>query len=316
MLAAAPENIPIIDLSHAFGGGAGARRDIAEQIDRACRDIGFFQITGHGVAPELVADLRRVGFGFFDLPEAEKLDYEAGLDSNFAGYVRDEALSYRRGDASPPDLKESYTAYPPGRGSDVPWTVPVPGFEGAMTAYFLAMDGLAAEMMRLFAIGLGLPERYFDPTIDQSLSALRVLHYPRLVHEPRPGQLRAGAHTDFGSLTLLLTDDAPGGLQVLAKSGAWIDVPHVPGGFVVNIGDLMAQWTNDRWVSTMHRVVTPAVGSASRRLSAAFFHQPNDDALITPLPTCKQEGEPDRYPPVTSGDHLRLKVRLQREMAA
>ena len=145
---------------------------------------------------------------------------------------------------------------------------------------------------------------------------MRALYYPALDKEPLPGQFRAGAHTDFGSFTMLMTDDAPGGLEVLHRNGSWMKVPHVPGALVVNIGDLMAQWTNDRWVSTMHRVVTPPVGPDTSRLSIVYFHQPNYDALIETLPTCCDADNPSRYDPVTSGQHLMRKVQLQREMAS
>jgi isopenicillin N synthase-like dioxygenase len=312
----ATERIPTIDLAAALRGDWDARRQAARQIDWACREIGFFLITGHGVDDGLIAALRRVGSAFFDLPADRKLAYEAGGNDNYAGYVGREALSYSLGNVSPPDLKESYTVYPPDRPDEManPWPIEVDDFRNVVTQYFAAVDGLAAEVMRLFALGLGLPENYFDAMLDHSLSALRLLFYPPITQEPEPGQLRAGAHSDFGSLTILLTDAALGGLQVLSKSGAWIDVPYVPGAFVLNIGDLMERWTNDRWVSTLHRVVAPPVGPGSRRLSAAFFHQPNDEVLVTPLPGCLEEGEPALYPAVTSGDHLRLKVRLQREM--
>ena len=122
-----------------------------------------------------------------------------------------------------------------------------------------------------------------------------------------PGQLRAGAHSDYGSLTILKAEANPGGLQVYNKAGEWVDVPIVPDCFVVNIGDLMARWTNDRWVSTLHRVINPPREHAlgSRRQSLVFFHNPNYDADISCLPTCIAAGEPPRYPATTSGEHLR-----------
>ncbi len=127
---------------------------------------------------------------------------------------------------------------------------------------------------------------------------------------PLPGQLRAGAHSDYGSLTILLPEAAPGGLEILAPDGAWRPVPAIPGAFIVNIGDLMARWTNDRWVSTVHRVVNPpadALGSV-RRQSLAFFHQPNYDALIECIPGCAGPGRPVRHAPITSGNHRLMKV--------
>jgi isopenicillin N synthase-like dioxygenase len=136
---------------------------------------------------------------------------------------------------------------------------------------------------------------------------LRVRNYPAPQTAPEPGQLRAGAHSDYGSLTILKTEDRPGGLQVCNAAADWVDVPVVDGAFIVNIGDLMARWTNDRWVSTLHRVVNPPPSRAaeSRRQSLVFFHNPNYDALIECLPTCRDPAHPPRYEATTSGEHLR-----------
>ncbi|WP_244425425.1 2OG-Fe(II) oxygenase family protein [Pseudaminobacter salicylatoxidans] len=130
--------------------------------------------------------------------------------------------------------------------------------------------------MRLFAVALKLPEDYFERFIDAPISALRALNYPEQTVPPKPGQLRAGAHTDYGSLTILLPQEGSKGLELITPGGNWTPVPPVPGAFVINIGDLMALWTNDRWVSTMHRVVNPSPedGGMDRRQSLAFFHQP------------------------------------------
>jgi isopenicillin N synthase-like dioxygenase len=156
-----------------------------------------------------------------------------------------------------------------------------------------------------------LPEDYFEPAIDRHITNLCLNYYPPRRTPPLPGQLRRGAHTDYGSLTILHQDDAPGGLQVRV-SDDWADVPHIPGSYVINIGDLMARWTNDRWVSTVHRVINPAAADAGReRLSIPFFHQPNHDALIECLPSCATEARPPRYAPVTSGEWVRRQTRRQ-----
>ena len=165
------------------------------------------------------------------------------------------------------------------------------------------MGDLAATLMRLFALGLGLPEHHFEASIGRHISRLRVRNYPAPAVPPQPGQIRAGAHSDYGSLTILATEDKPGGLQVCNAAGQWVDVPIVPGCFIINIGDLMARWTNDSWVSTLHRVVNPPVEQAagSRRQSLVFFHNPDYDAVIENLVA----GQPARYAPTTSGEHLR-----------
>ena len=321
--------IPVIDVSAWLAGDSAAENTPAE-IDSICRDHGFFVITGHGIEAQLISDVRAACISFFSLPEEVKAAYQPP-PGEYVGYLRQEALSYSRGDASPPDLKETYTCNRMDVPADDPyfhtpesrpffspnvWPGEVAGFSKAWIDYYRTADTLAVRMMGLMAVALGLPQDQFDPYVDRSISSMRALYYPALDKEPLPGQFRAGAHTDFGSFTMLMTDDAPGGLEVLHRNGSWMKVPHVPGALVVNIGDLMAQWTNDRWVSTMHRVVTPPVGPDTSRLSIVYFHQPNYDALIETLPTCCDAGNPSRYDPVTSGQHLMRKVQLQREMAS
>jgi isopenicillin N synthase-like dioxygenase len=163
--------------------------------------------------------------------------------------------------------------------------------------------------MRVFALALDLDEDYFDKTIDRNISMMRVLRYPKQTSEPLPGQLRAGAHSDYGSMTILRKELMDGGLQVKNKVGEWVNVPVVEGTFIVNIGDLMQQWTNDQWSSTVHRVVNPPLDSEENkdRLSIVFFHQPNYDAVIECLPSCTNAAHPAKYEPITSGDHLRSK---------
>ena len=161
--------------------------------------------------------------------------------------------------------------------------------------------------MRLFALGLGLDEHWFDDKIDRHMTNLTVSNYPEPKQAVSSRQMRAGPHTDYGSLTILRAEDKPGGLEVHTPQGTWERVPILPGTLLVNLGDLMAQWTNDEWVSTLHRVVAPPVEQAadSRRVSLTFFHQPNHDALIECIPTCRREAP--KYAPITSGAHLEAK---------
>jgi isopenicillin N synthase-like dioxygenase len=169
------------------------------------------------------------------------------------------------------------------------------------------MGQLAQTLMRIFALALNLDEAFFDNRIDRHISRLRVRNYPAQKAPPVPGQIRAGAHSDYGSLTILAAENKPGGLQVCNAEGEWVDVPVIPGCYIINIGDLMARWTNDAWVSTLHRVVNPPVdaGEDSRRQSLVFFHNPNYDTNIACLPTCLAAGEEPRYSTITSGDYLR-----------
>jgi isopenicillin N synthase-like dioxygenase len=192
------------------------------------------------------------------------------------------------------------------------WPASLPGFEAAMRAQYDAMASLVERLMSMMAVGLGLPADFFVPSIDRHTSALRVLHYPDLAGRGlEPGQLRAGAHSDYGTLTLLRQDDAPGGLEVRGVDGEWHPVPAVEGAYVVNVGDALERWTNDAWRSTVHRVVVPptdAVGSTERQ-SMAFFHNANWDARLECIPTCVAPGDVPRYEPITAGRHLMDKFR-------
>ena len=184
---------------------------------------------------------------------------------------------------------------------------PIGGWRPRVQAYFDATLAAARRLHTAFAIDLGLAEDFFDDKIDRHISMFRVLSYPPQTEAPLPGQLRAGAHSDYGSLTIVLPDDK--GLQVFNKAGQWVDVPQVEGGLVVNIADLMMQWTNDQWVSTLHRVSNPPleVAQTNRRQSLVFFHQPNYDAMVECLPSCLAPGEKPKYAPISSGDHLTSK---------
>jgi len=318
--------IPIIDISPALNGDAAERAAVAAAIDRACRSIGFLVIAGHGVDPALIGAMERVTRDFFDRPAAEKRRFVSPDPAVFRGYHALETNSLARSldvKAAPPDLFERFSIGPvPADAADPYYRMPgarasfaaniwpdIEGFDVIWLSYFRAMEDLACRMMRLFALALDLEETWFDGKIDRHISTMVANHYPEQTTPPLPGQMRAGAHTDYGSLTILKTEPKPGGLEVRMADGTWFAAPVVPGTFIINIGDLMAQWTNDRWVSTLHRVVNPPREAAggNRRLSIVFFHQPNYDTLIETLPG----DQPTRYAPVTSGDHLHAKVMKQ-----
>jgi isopenicillin N synthase-like dioxygenase len=316
-------SVPVIDLIPFRSGDEGQRRAVAEEVGRACRDIGFLIVSGHGVPDTLIEDCYRTSKEFFALPLAEKTAVERPAPDQVRGYsaVGGEGLSYSLDKPAPPDLKESLSIGPVNVDrTDSYFTGPVAGphfapnvwpekpadLRKVWTDYFVAMENLAADLMRMFAIALDMPERFFDDKIDRHISMFRALQYPSQTTMPEPGQMRAGAHSDYGSLTILRQEQRPGGLQVLNKAGEWVDVPAIPGTFVVNIGDLMMQWTNDLWGSTMHRVINPPRELAydSARISLVFFHQPNYDAMVSCLPCCASPDSPAKYAPVSSGDHL------------
>ncbi|CAM2158701.1 Isopenicillin N synthase family oxygenase (plasmid) [Pararobbsia alpina] len=314
--------VPVIDLAPYFEGTPEGRESVARQVDDACRSIGFLVITNHGVPVELIDRVSAVSRTFFALPLADKRKVDRPRFDAVRGYsaVSEEGLSYSLEEAAPGDLKESFSIGPANVPDDNYHRGPAAGphfvtntypqiadFRESWDSYFEVMSELSRSLMRIFALALDLPEHFFDARIDKHISMFRVLSYPPQTETPLPNQLRAGAHSDYGSLTIVRPDDT--GLQVLNKAGDWVDVPMIEGSLVVNIGDLMMQWTNDQWISTVHRVINPPADKAStnRRLSLVFFHQPNYDAMVECLPSCLAPGERPKYAPISSGDHLTSK---------
>ena len=316
--------VPLIDLSGAFEPGP-RRGEAVDAVRRACEDVGFLVITGHGVDDGLVQRADTASRRFFALPDDQKAACARSWD-NVRGYVpfKSSALAQAHDEVTPPDLCELYTVgrfddpevalragYREGREAFFApnvWPDPelAPDFKDAFEACYEALEDLAAKLMALMALALGLDEHWFDDKIADHITGLAVLHYPIIGEPPLPGQYRRGPHTDWGSLTILYHDGEPG-LQILSPEGSWEDVPAVPGSFVVNLGDLMAAWTNDRWVSTQHRVVVPE-GVTGNRISIAFFHQPTYDAVIECIPTCTSPDDPPRHEPITSGEWIRTMI--------
>lgn len=317
-------SVPVIDVAPFLNGSASDKNAVAKAIDQACRDIGFLVISGHGVANSLLADVHRTSREFFDLSLDEKMKVARPAPTVSRGYVPVEGESVGRsrdsedysGDLNesfmigPVDLPDPDYAFAEDAGAHFApnlWPSVPTELQAIYIKYYESMGHLATSLMSMFAIALDLDENYFASMVDRHISRLRVRNYPAPSTQPKPGQLRAGAHSDYGSLTILATEDRPGGLQVCNAAGEWVDVPIVAGCYIVNIGDLMARWTNDRWVSTLHRVVNPDDNhwDQSRRQSIVFFHNPNYDAEIRCLETCIGEGVDSKYEPTTSGNHLR-----------
>ena len=308
--------IPLVDLAGATEPGPG-RDGVVAMIRQACEDIGFLVITGHGVAESVVSGAEDAARGFFALSEEEKVR-SVPMAGTWWGFTpaRGTALALAHDIETPPDLCETYSvsrfdnvvAAPDpgdGRGAFIApnvWPDRPAAFQPAFEAYYAAMEDLASRLMGLMALALGLDEHWFQNKIGDHITGLTALHYPVLERPALPGQSRRGEHTDWGSITILHHDGQPG-LQVMSPDGSWEDAPTVPGAFVVNLGDLMAAWTNDHWTSTLHRVVVPA-DDAGDRISIAFFHQPDFDARIECIPTCTSADDPPHHPPTTSGEWI------------
>lgn len=330
--------IPTIDMAPALGdpalgdpalgdpalGDEAAALAAGRAIAEACETVGFYRIGAHGVPQQVIDDLRAEALAFFDLSDAEKAATVHPVPGTPRGLrqIGGESLTGAHAGSKPPDLKEFYHIGPvdvPGEpyytgAEGAPYFLPNlwppgrDGFRAAVLAYYREMSRLAARIMTLSAHGLGLPPDFFADKIDRHITAIRLNHYPAQTMPPAPGQLRAGEHTDWGTLTILLADEAAGGLEVRLRDGTWVPVEPEPGTFIVNIGDLMQRWTNDRWVSNVHRVINPPPGEAmKRRLSVGFFHHPNYDAEIAALPGCTGPNNPPRYPPIAAGPYRDLK---------
>jgi isopenicillin N synthase-like dioxygenase len=317
--------VQTIDLSGWFVGDAAAKQAVVEAIDGECRRVGFLRVSGHGVAAELIEQMLDVTTAFFDLPEDDKLRYvprDKAVNRGYASYGT-EALAYSLGVDSKPDMFEAFNC-----GVDLVdesdpyvaaerhrffapnmWPNEPSEMRAAWTAYFDACRCLAGELSRMFAVALGLPEGFIFDKLSRAACVMRANNYERRSHhaDPEPGQVRMGAHTDYGVCTILLADPVPG-LQIVGPDGEWHDVLPEPGTLLVNLGDLLAEWTNDRWRSTLHRVVPPTIAGPARRRSVAFFQEANYDTLVEVMPTCISANNPARYTPVIAGEHLMNKL--------
>ncbi len=298
--------LPIVDISRLRSDQLQERAAVAKDLGFACRDIGFFYVTGHHLAPEDLSALFALSNRFFALPVSAKDALSIKLSDHEVGYIglEDEQLDPE----SPNDYKEAFNigldlapdhpdivARKPFRGPNV-WP-DLPGWrEEALRAYTLFWR-TGQLIHRGLSLDLGIEETFFDDKIDAPIGILRLLHYPARAHGAAD-QFGAGAHTDYGNLTLLATDGVAG-LQVKLRSGTWIDAPTVPGALICNIGDCLMRWTGDTYVSTPHRVVRPS----QDRYSVAFFLDPNPDARVETLP-----GFPTRYPPTTGAAYLKARL--------
>jgi isopenicillin N synthase-like dioxygenase len=317
------DRIPTIDLTPLREGSESMKRAVSRAIDAACTDVGFFMVEGHGISDTLITSTRQHAIDFFALPEAEKMKVGRPPAKISRGYnwVGDRSLSHTLGQAAPPDIQEAF-AFGPERVAELAarldpasalmyaaniWPEHPRGFRDVMLAYYDAMSGLAAEVLRVMATALGVNEGFFADKFERAASVARIIRYPAVREAPLPGQLRAGLHTDYGTMTFVRGDDTPGGLQVKHRNGGWIDVHIPPNAFVCNIGDLMMRWSNDRWVSTLHRVAVPPVDATpSDRISLVFFQYPNPDTVIRCFPSCV--GTREKYPPIMVAEHYLNKL--------
>ncbi|MFD3702110.1 isopenicillin N synthase family dioxygenase [Nocardia sp. NPDC058658] len=318
--------VPLIDIApYVDGDNPADKHRVARQIDTACREVGFIQIHGHAVPDRTIAGLASAMDAFFGQPLADKMAYRLPPAVN-RGYSppRSEALRNTIGVSSPSDMNDYFEAFNIGAAADDypdvalsaadypanAWPTDIASFEADVLDYFHHARRVAHTLTTIFADALHLDPGYFAQATDHSIDVLRMNNYALPSGTPVPASEATGMgeHTDFGFVTVLWADRVPG-LQVLGGDHRWHDVVPAPGALLVNLGDMAARLTNDRWLSTLHRVQPPIVdGTIQRRRSAAFFHDGNVDFLVEPLPSCVAPGTQPSYRPITVRDHLIAKL--------
>lgn len=305
-------DIPVIDVSALRTDDVAAHKKLASEMGDACRGLGFFCVTGHGIPPDQLQGMFDASRDFFYAPDAIKQAVSFDKSDHNRGWIGPEREKLDPSNA--PDLKQAFNigfemaaddpeilAGTPFRGVNL-WP-DMPGFKATMLEYYNAVWKLGLDMHKAFSLDMGLAPDFFDDKFDAPLATLRLLYYPGPEAPPQPGQIGAGEHTDYGNITLLLTDGTPG-LEVRTRDGQWIAPPQIENAFVCNIGDCLMRWTNDIYVSTPHRVQVPT----RERYSIAFFLDPNPDAIVDVLPSCVSVDRPAKYPPVTGADYLKQKL--------
>jgi isopenicillin N synthase-like dioxygenase len=302
--------LPIIDVADLTSDRLAKRQRTAAAMGVACRHTGFFYIANHGIPNELINQTFEQVKRFFDLSVVDKNRASIRQSPISRGYEAMGSQIFNEGDA--PDLKESFyigvdrertdplvQAQTPNHGPNQ-WPTDLPGWRESMEVYFRAMLSLSRQLMRGLALSLDLEESFFDPMGHNPMALLRLLHYPPRPERPLVNQPGCGTHTDWGAITILAQDNN-GGLEICTIDGDWLAAPPIPGTLVINLGDMMARWTNGRYQSTPHRVMNI---SGTDRYSMPFFNDLNYHTVVECLPTCQSADHPPRYPPIKAGEHI------------
>ncbi|MEL6999665.1 MAG: 2-oxoglutarate and iron-dependent oxygenase domain-containing protein [Pseudomonadota bacterium] len=305
------EEIPIIDFAPMHGENAAARAAVGDAVRAACTEVGFFYAKNHGVPQSVIDNTFSAAHRFFDLPMDAKQAISVEKSEAMRGYTPllgentdpenngdlhegfDLALDLPETD---PDVKAGVFGYAPNQ-----WPEGLDGFRDALMGYHAEARAFGTLIFRAFAMALELEEDFFAKAITKPMAHMRVLHYPDQTAAQGDKQIGIGAHSDYECFTILCTDDVPA-LQVLNSAGTWVQAPPVPGAFIVNVGDLMARWTNNYFQSTVHRAINT---SGQRRYSIPFFFGVNSQEVVEVLPSCQSPENPPKYKPITAGDYIR-----------
>ena len=299
-----PLNLPVVDIAPPIVNGTGEAGRIVDEVRAALSEVGFMYVSGHGISPPIFQRALECSRHFFSQPAAVKSRFAYSQDDVEANFGFHGLKTERLDTSSAPDLKESFSMRnAPAVTQEARW--PGEEFRRASLALYEASRSASHCILRIMAAGLGLPSEFFTERHQGQNVTLRFLHYPAGLPAASAAQLGAGAHTDYGSITLLHQDEV-GGLEVRSSDGQWHPAPAVPGALLVNTGDLMQRWTNDRFRSTVHRV--RAISGAADRYSIAFFVDPDTEVRVECIESCRNEHEPARYPTVTAGAHIQSKL--------
>ncbi|MEO0394383.1 MAG: 2-oxoglutarate and iron-dependent oxygenase domain-containing protein [Cyanobacteria bacterium P01_A01_bin.137] len=309
-----PANIPIVDFSRFLSGNPKSRQAAVQEIFQACHDVGFLYLKHHGIPAHIIEQALIQSRLFFELPLDEKQNIAWSSEHSNSGYIGIERESLDN--SQPGDLKEAFNVGNENAAvaNGLPlrtnrWPTGQPLFYQTISDFFEICSGAVEQIFRAFACALSMPADYLVERHQNHDYTLRLLHYPPIAQPSLPGQLRAGSHSDYGSLTLLFQDNV-GGLEVQTTNGDWITAPTIPDTILINTGDLMERWSNNVFRSTKHRVRLPdGAQTQQHRYSIAFFCQPDADTDIVCLPTCHSDHNPPQYTPVKSGDYLLGRLR-------
>jgi len=305
-------DIPVIDFTPFLMDDPVGQRLVAKAIYQACHEVGFLYLIHHGIPQTQIDQAFDQSQQFFSLPTADKQAIAWSSEASNRGYIGLERE--RLDEAQPGDLKEAFNVGREVAAETVDasvqalvvnqWPAGQGEFKTVISEFFETCAEAASRVFRAFAIALDMPPDFIVNKHQSYGYTLRLLHYPPLTQTPKPGQTRAGAHSDYGTLTLLFQDDV-GGLEVQLANGDWIAAPSIPDAVLINTGDLTQRWSNDVFRSTKHRVALPIGDQVQRdRYSIAFFCQPDPEAEIVSFPSCQSDDNPPRYPPVKSGEYL------------
>lgn len=303
-------DIPIIDFTPFIEDEPDGKRVIAQEIYQACHQVGFLYLVNHGIPQLKIYQAFEQSKQLFALPLEQKQVIAWSTAANNRGYIGIERE--RLDETQPGDLKEAFNvgrelAIESQRAATLAvnqWPVGQDEFKTTISDFFEVCTTAANRVFRAFAMALKMPETFIAEKHQFCGYTLRLLHYPPLNIVPKSGQIRAGAHSDYGTLTLLFQDTV-GGLEVQLADQSWISAPYIPNAILINTGDLTQRWSNDVFRSTKHRVVLPEEDKIScDRYSIAFFCQPDPDTEISCFPTCQSEKNPPRYAPIKAGEYL------------